>query len=75
MFRKVDDFLKAYDSNVERTTKVLGALDDAALGQAMADGYRTSGEIAWHIVRTGPTRPCSRRTTCTASRGPGASRS
>jgi len=37
------------------TLKVLGALSDASLGQAVTKDDRTLGRLAWHLA-TGPTR-------------------
>jgi uncharacterized damage-inducible protein DinB len=54
MFRQVQDFLNAYDQGVTRTQKVLAALDDATLHKPVAPGYRTLGQLAWHIVTTVP---------------------
>ncbi|MFH1842340.1 MAG: DinB family protein, partial [bacterium] len=38
----------------ESTAKVLGALTDENLAQPVADGHRTLGQLAWHIVVTVP---------------------
>jgi uncharacterized damage-inducible protein DinB len=54
MFRKVDDFLKSYDFESKSTQKMLDALTDASLQQRVADGHRTLGNAAWHIVTTLP---------------------
>lgn len=54
MYRRVDDFLRAYENLTGGTTRLLGALTDENLGQAVADGHRTLGEIAWHVVTTIP---------------------
>jgi len=54
MYRKIGDFTKAWDSNCAGTGKVLRALTDASLGQAITDGHRTIGRIAWHMVQTLP---------------------
>ncbi len=54
MFRQVRDFLTAYDQAVARTEKILGALDDESLHKPVAPGYRTLGQVAWHIVTTIP---------------------
>lgn len=52
MFRTVEDFSKAYGNLTAGTSRVLGELTDQSLDQAVADGYRTMGQIAWHIVVT-----------------------
>ena len=54
MFRQVKDFLNAYEQGVTRTQKVLAAMDDASLHQVVVPGYRTLGQIGWHIVTTIP---------------------
>ncbi len=54
MFRKIDDFLKAYDNLREGTTKVFEMLNDQNLDQAVASGHRSIGQISWHIVMTIP---------------------
>ena len=54
MFRVLNDFLTTYESIVEGTQKCLDLLEDAHLDQAVAGGYRTIGQIAWHIVVTVP---------------------
>jgi len=52
MFTKVDDFVTEWTVEAERTACVLEALKDAALGQQVAEGRRTLGQIAWHLVRS-----------------------
>ena len=54
MFRKMDDFHKSYATLVEGTLKLLRALDADSLGQTVAEGHRTLGGMAWHIVTTIP---------------------
>jgi uncharacterized damage-inducible protein DinB len=54
MFRKVDDFLKAYENVTASTARVFATLTDENLGQPVADGHRTLRHIAWHIVATVP---------------------
>lgn len=54
MFRTISDFLRAYDNLTSATTRVLGALTDENLDQAVAPGYRTLGDLGWHIVVTIP---------------------
>jgi uncharacterized damage-inducible protein DinB len=54
MFRKLDDFLKAYDQLTEGTNRIFGALTDANLKQRVAEGHRALGQIAWHIVTSLP---------------------
>ncbi len=54
MFRQLDDFIKAYQNLTDSTGRVLAVLTDENLTQAVAPGYRTLGQIAWHIVVTIP---------------------
>jgi uncharacterized damage-inducible protein DinB len=54
MFRQLDDFLKAYEVLTQGTTKMLEALTDESLSQAVAPGHRTLGPLAWHVVATVP---------------------
>jgi uncharacterized damage-inducible protein DinB len=54
MFTKIEDFLGYWKSLSAGTEKILGALTDQSLGQAVADGHRTIGRIAWHIAATIP---------------------
>jgi uncharacterized damage-inducible protein DinB len=52
MFRRVADFQKAWDQEAGSTLKVLGALRDASLGQAVTKDDRTLGRLAWHLATT-----------------------
>ena len=54
MFRKVEDFRSALDTLSEGTRKIFAKLTDDNLGQPVAPGHRTLGQIAWHIVVTIP---------------------
>ena len=52
MFRRVADFQKAWEQERASTLKVLGALTDASLGQAVTKDDRTLGRLAWHVATT-----------------------
>jgi len=52
MFRRVADFQKTWEQETVSTLKVLGALTDASLGQAMTRDDRTLGRLAWHLATT-----------------------
>jgi uncharacterized damage-inducible protein DinB len=52
MFRRVADFQKVWQQETESTLKVLGALTDASLGQAVTRDDRTLGRLAWHLATT-----------------------
>jgi len=54
MFRTLDDALAAHEVVAAGTLKILRALDDAALTCTAAEGHRTLGGVAWHIVTTLP---------------------
>ncbi|MBC8423993.1 DinB family protein [bacterium] len=54
MFRKLDDFLNAYQTLAEGTRKILAAIDEEAMCQNVAPGHRTLRGLAWHIVTTVP---------------------
>jgi len=54
MYRKMEDFLKDYESLINNTTKMFEKLTDQNINQAIIDGHRTLGQIAWHIVTTIP---------------------
>lgn len=54
MYTSLAEFEKSYQQEAESTAKILGALTDASLSQAVADDHRTIGRIAWHIVYTIP---------------------
>ena len=52
MFRSIEDFLKVWNAEGANTCKVIAALTDESLSQAVAGGHRTLGRMAWHIVLT-----------------------
>jgi uncharacterized damage-inducible protein DinB len=54
MYRKIDDFLKAWAWDTESTEKVFRTLTDRSLSQRVSPEGRTLGRIAWHIVQTLP---------------------
>ena len=54
MFRTVADFQKAWEYETECTLKMLRALSDASLQQAVTPHDRTLGRIAWHVVTSVP---------------------
>ncbi len=70
MFRKVDDFISAYTSDLAMTKKYMAALTDESLGQSVADGHRTLGRVAWHLAQTIPEMMAK---TGLAAEGPGES--
>jgi len=54
VFHRIEDFEKTYAQQVEMTGKVLATLTDQNLAQPVAEGHRTLGHIAWHVVATVP---------------------
>jgi uncharacterized damage-inducible protein DinB len=54
MFTKLKHFEHAWTFEREGTLKVLRALTDASLAQAIAPEERTLGRLAWHITTTVP---------------------
>jgi uncharacterized damage-inducible protein DinB len=54
MFRNIKDFEAAWAYEREATSKVLKALTDQSLTQAVAPGGRTLGRLAWHTVLAVP---------------------
>jgi len=54
MYRKIDDFLKAWAWETESTLKILDALSDESLDSRVGPEGRSLGRIAWHITQTLP---------------------
>jgi uncharacterized damage-inducible protein DinB len=54
MFTKLKHFEHAWTFEREATLKLLRALTDASLAQAIAPAERTLGRLAWHITTTVP---------------------
>jgi uncharacterized damage-inducible protein DinB len=54
MFRKIDDFLKAYEALNGGTIKLLDQLPDDKLDQSVGEERRTLRQLGWHIVVTVP---------------------
>jgi uncharacterized damage-inducible protein DinB len=52
MFRRVQDFVKTWEQERASTLKILGALTDASLGQAVTTDHRTLGRLGWHLATT-----------------------
>jgi uncharacterized damage-inducible protein DinB len=50
MFTEVLHFERTWAHEAGSTAKVLAALTEASLGQRVAEGHRTLGELAWHVV-------------------------
>jgi uncharacterized damage-inducible protein DinB len=52
MFRTIADFQKTWTQEREGTLKILRALSDDSLGQAVTNDDRTLGRMAWHLAQT-----------------------
>jgi uncharacterized damage-inducible protein DinB len=52
MFRRVQDFLETWGHERDSTLKILAALTDASLAQAVTTDHRTLGRLAWHVATT-----------------------
>ena len=54
MFRSLDDFQKSWEYETQCTLKLMRALTDASLQQAVTPHDRTLGRIAWHVATSIP---------------------
>lgn len=52
MFRTMEDFKQAWESELKITQSVFDALTDESLSQSINDDHRTIARIAWHICDT-----------------------
>lgn len=52
MFVSLQSFIEEYKLESAVTLKLLNALTDESLKQEVAPGYRTLGELAWHIAES-----------------------
>lgn len=50
MFTVVRHFSNSWRHESAQTARVLAQVTDQSLGQRAAEGHRTLGELAWHIV-------------------------
>lgn len=50
MFLRVHDFSTAWRHESANTARLFAQLTDASLAVRIAEGYRSLGELAWHIV-------------------------
>ncbi|HJW09675.1 MAG TPA: DinB family protein [Holophagaceae bacterium] len=50
MYRRIDDFRKHWQEEVEDTLKVLNAIPDAKLDQAVTPEHRDLRRLAWHLA-------------------------
>ena len=54
MFLTIEEFMGAWKQQTEGTRKIMAALTDESLKQAVAEEHRTLARIAWHITGTIP---------------------
>lgn len=54
MFTRIEDFTQDWKRESEGTARLMDALTDASLAQAVSRDDRTLGRVAWHIVATLP---------------------
>jgi uncharacterized damage-inducible protein DinB len=54
MYHTIKEFEDDWTREIERMLTMLDNIPDSALSQAVADGHRTLGRIAWHITTTIP---------------------
>jgi uncharacterized damage-inducible protein DinB len=54
MFRRIDDFVAAWEMETEQTMSVLRTLTDASLTQSVLAGGRTLGRLGFHLAQTIP---------------------
>jgi uncharacterized damage-inducible protein DinB len=54
MFRTIEDFVQDWTFESQCTQRQMDQLTDQALGQAVSDGHRTLGRLAWHITTAMP---------------------
>lgn len=52
MFVTIEEFVNEWKQETEMTERVLDALTDQSLEQSILPGYRTLGQIAWHLVQS-----------------------
>jgi uncharacterized damage-inducible protein DinB len=52
MFRRLDDFRKAWTEEAKHTVAVLEAIPDPALGAAITPAHRDLRRLAWHLVES-----------------------
>lgn len=50
MFTAIHHFSTTWRHESAQTARLLAELTDASLGQRIAPGHRTVGELAWHVV-------------------------
>lgn len=54
VYRTIEDFLTHWTDQSRDARRYFDAMTDASLEQSVAEGHRTLGRIAWHLVTTIP---------------------
>jgi len=54
MFTSIEEFMGAWKQESDGTRKIMGALTDESLLQAVAADHRTLARMAWHIIGSIP---------------------
>lgn len=52
MFRRLDDFSRAWTEEVQHTLAVLEAIPDSAMSTSISSEHRDLRRLAWHMVET-----------------------
>lgn len=52
MFTSIEQFKTEWEFESENTRKIMAALTDASLKQAVVEEHRNLGRMAWHIVQS-----------------------
>lgn len=54
MYTTVEDWAREYAEDSAEAQKLFDALTDESLNTRVADGHRSLGQIAWHVVQSVP---------------------
>jgi len=54
MFRKVEDFVKDWQGEMDATLRIFRALTDESLGHRVTPEGRSIGKLAWHLTQSLP---------------------
>lgn len=52
MYRSIEDFIKDWEIESERTAKIFAVLTDESLTREINESIRTTGRLAWHLTQT-----------------------
>lgn len=52
MYRKIEDFQRDWNYDIEQTTKLLSNLTDESLNQKVRENGRSIGFLVWHLAQT-----------------------